>query len=73
MSFLSLAAYNGYDLMDMTALYSNDQILSMVQVSNLLLFVWLLFTGFYHLYFYFHNKFDGEDDAKGKDKEKKEK
>lgn len=58
MSFLSLAAYHGLDLMEITTLYENDTILSFVQVSNLLLFVWLLFTVFYHLYHFFKKKFD---------------
>ena len=58
MSFLSLAAYHGLDLMEITTLYENDTILSFVQVSNLLLFVWLLFTGFYHLYHFYKKKFD---------------
>ncbi|MBP5679035.1 MAG: hypothetical protein J6X28_04330 [Bacilli bacterium] len=58
MSFLTLSAYDGYDLVDMVSLYENDVILSLVQVSNLLLFVWLLFTGFYHLYLYFKKKYD---------------
>ena len=58
MSFLSLAAYNAFDLMDFTALYSNDVILSLVQVSNLLLFFWFIFTCFYHLYYYYKKKFD---------------
>ena len=58
MSFLSLAAYYGYDLMDIPALYENDVILSLVQVSNLLLLVWIIFTGFYHLYLFFKKKYD---------------
>ena len=58
MSFLSLAAYNAYDLMDIPTLYENEIILSLVQVSNLLLFLWLIYTGFYHLYGYFKKKFD---------------
>lgn len=58
MSFLSLSAYNGVDLMDIATLYENNEILSFVQISNLLLFVWLLFTGFYHLYLFFKKKFD---------------
>jgi len=58
MSFLSLAAYHGLNLMEITTLYENDTILSFVQVSNLLLFVWLLFTGFYHLYHFYKKKFD---------------
>ena len=58
MSFLTLSAYNGYDLMDMASLYENDVILSLVQVSNFILFIWLIFTGFYHLYRFFQKKFD---------------
>ena len=58
MSFLSLAAYHSYDMSDMATLYGNEEILSMVQVSNLLLFLWLIFTGFYHLYLYFKKKYD---------------
>ena len=58
MSFLSLSAYNGYDLMEITKLYENDTILSFVQVSNLLLFVWIIYTGFYHLYGFYKKKFD---------------
>ncbi|MBR3211398.1 MAG: hypothetical protein IKF71_05640 [Bacilli bacterium] len=59
-SFLSLAAYNAYDLIDITKLYENDVILSIIQVSNLLLFIWLIFTGFYHLYHFYKKKFDKE-------------
>lgn len=58
MSFLTLSAYNGYDLMDMVSLYENDVILSLVQVSNFILFLWFLYTGFYWLYWYFKKKFD---------------
>ena len=58
MSFLTLSAYNGYDLVDMFSLYENDVILSLVQVSNFILFIWLLYTGFYHLYLFYKRKFD---------------
>lgn len=58
MSFLTLASYNSYDLMDIPTLYENDTVLSLVQLSNLLLFLWILFTGFYYLYHYFKKKFD---------------
>ena len=50
MSFMALSAYDGVDLMDITNLYKNDTILSLVQMSNFLLVTWLLFTGFYYLY-----------------------
>lgn len=58
MSFLSLCAYNSYDLLEITTLYENETILSLVQISNLLLFIWLIFTGFYHLYGFYKKKFD---------------
>ncbi len=58
MSFISLAAYDGVDLLDISVLYQNDTILSFVQVSNLILVIWLLFTGFYWLYKYFKKRFD---------------
>jgi hypothetical protein len=58
MSFISLAAYDGVDLLDISVLYQNNTILSFVQVSNLILLIWLLFTGFYWLYRYFKKKYD---------------
>ena len=58
MSFLSLAAYNAVDLLDLSKLYQSDTILSFVQISNLLLLIWLIYTGFYHLYLYFQKKYD---------------
>lgn len=58
MSFISLATYDMVDLMDITLLYENNVILSLVQISNLILVLWLLFTGFYHLYRYFKEKYD---------------
>ena len=57
-SFLSLASYDMVDLLDITKLYENDVILSIVQISNLLLVIWLIVTGFYHLYLYFKKKYD---------------
>lgn len=58
MSFIALAAYDSVDLVDVTNLYQNDTILSLVQVSNFLLVIWLFFTGFYYLYKYFKKKYD---------------
>ena len=58
MSFMALASYSGVDLINVVDLYKNEVILSIVQVSNLLLLVWCLFTVFYHLYLYFKKKFD---------------
>jgi len=58
MSFLSLSAVDGVDLINVTKLYQNDTILSLVQISNLLLVVWFIITGFYHLYQFYKKKFD---------------
>lgn len=58
MSFIALSAYDGVDLVDTAKLYQNDTILSFVQISNFLLLVWLLYTGFYHLYKYLKKRFD---------------
>jgi len=58
MSFIALAAYDGVDLVDVSNLYENETILSLVQISNFILVIWILFTLFYHLYQYFHKKYD---------------
>ena len=52
MTFMALSAFDGVDLMEITELYKNDTILSIVQISNLLLVIWLIVTGFYYLYRY---------------------
>ena len=56
MAFIALAAYDSVDLVDVAVLYQNETILSLVQISNLILLIWALFTGFYHLYIYFKKK-----------------
>ena len=58
MSFVALAAYDGVDLLDLASLYQNNTILSLVQVSNFILVIWLLYTGFYWLFQYFKRKYD---------------
>lgn len=57
-SFIALAAYDSVDLVDVTVLYQNETVLSLVQISNFILLVWLIFTGFYHLYKFFRKKYD---------------
>lgn len=57
-SFISLATYDGVDFLDVTKVYQNDTILSFVQISNLLLVIWTIFTGFYHLYLFYKKKYD---------------
>lgn len=58
MAFISLAAYDGVDIANVAVLYQNNTILSLVQVSNLSLFIWIFFTVFYHLFLYFKKKYD---------------
>ncbi len=58
MSFLSLAAIDNVDLIHVTKLYENDTILSLVQVSNFLLVIWIIFTFFYYLYHFYQKKYD---------------
>ncbi len=58
MSFIALAAYDSVDLVDVSNLYQNETILSLVQISNFILLIWLIFTGFYHLYKFFRRKYD---------------
>lgn len=57
-SFLSLCSYEMLDMMDTAKLYENNVILSIVQLSNFILLIWLIITGFYHLFLYFKKKFD---------------
>ena len=58
MSFMSLCSYDSVDVIDVTALYENETILSIVQISNFILLIWIIFTCFYHLYRYFKRKYD---------------
>lgn len=51
--FISVISYNKIDLASTIDLYSNNSILSLVQVSNVLFVMWFLFTFFYNLYKYF--------------------
>ena len=60
LSFVAIATYNGINLSDTVLLYRYDVILSIVQMSNLLLLIWILFTIFYYLYNYFKKKYDKE-------------
>lgn len=57
-SFLSLCSYDMVDMMDTAKLYENNIILSIVQISNFILLIWIIITGFYQLFGYFKRKFD---------------
>ncbi len=61
MSFVALAAYDSVDLVEVSVLYQNETILSLVQISNLILLIWLIFTGFYHLFKFFKRRYDGDE------------
>ena len=58
MSFIVLSSSSGVDLLSVVDLYKNETILSLVQVSNLILVIWFVYTFFYKLYFYYKKKYD---------------
>ena len=58
LAFISICTYDKLDLSDLVEFYKNDTILVIVQISNLLLFGWIIFTFFYRLYLFFKIKFD---------------
>lgn len=58
MSFIVLSVYSDVDIYETVTLYQNDIILSIVQISNLLFFIWIIVSCFYELYQYYQDKFD---------------
>lgn len=56
--FVVLAVYSKIDFADTVALYQNNQILTLVQVSNLIVLFWFVVSCFYYLYLFFKKKFD---------------
>ncbi len=60
-SFMSIVAYQNVDFTDFLVLYQNDVILSIIQISNFILFFWIIFTAFYYLYKMFKRKFEKKD------------
>ena len=56
--FVGSANLNHVDLADTVSLYQHDQILSIVQLSNLVFLSWIVVSFFYHLYLFFRRKFD---------------
>lgn len=58
MLFISLTAYNNIKIENNVNLYANTNILVIVQISNILLLVWVIFTFFYRLYIFFQKKYD---------------
>ena len=56
--FIVLAVYSKIDFADTVALYQNNQVLTLVQVSNLIVLFWFVVSCFYYLYLFFKKKFD---------------
>ena len=56
--FLSIVISNSMNLADKISLYKNDLVLSIVQISNFILVLWIMFTFFYKLFIFYKNKFD---------------
>lgn len=56
--FIILVVNAKIDMADTVALYQNNQILSVVQISNLVVLFWFIISFFYHLYLFFKNRFD---------------
>lgn len=51
--FISVISYNKIDLASVVDLYSDNSILSLVQIGNFLFVMWFIFTLFYNLFRYF--------------------
>lgn len=56
--FIVRVTMNGIVLMDLSNVYNDEVILSIVQISNLLFVIWIIVTGFYKLYNFYKKKFD---------------
>ena len=57
-SFIALSTIDGIDLINVVDLYKNNTILSIVQISNFILLIWIIYTCFYHLFIYFRKNYD---------------
>ena len=58
MAVVSLAVSNKLDLSSTVSLYTNDTILSFIQVSNIIFFFWCEYTLLYYFYKYLEKKID---------------
>lgn len=57
-NFILVVFNNKLDLTDKVSLYTNDLVLSIVQLSNLVFVVWLVVILFYKLYCFFKKNYD---------------
>ncbi len=58
MAIISLATKNGIDLSVVNELYKNETILSFIQISNIIFFLWVEYTCLYHFYKFLEKNFD---------------
>ena len=56
--YVILITTNGIDLGNIVSIYSNEVVLSIVQISNLIFVIWVIVTLFYKLYLFFKKKVD---------------
>ena len=57
-NFITAIGQYKLDLADKVSLYSNNLVLSIVQISNLVFLIWIIVILFYNLYNYFKKKYD---------------
>jgi len=55
---ISITLTNGMDLTDIKAIYEHNTLLSFIQISNMIFFLWIEFILVYNLYQYFKRKYD---------------
>lgn len=58
MAIISLATKNNIDLSIMNELYKNETILSFIQISNIVFFLWGEYTALYYFYKFLGSKLD---------------
>ena len=58
MAVISIALTNDINLSSTVSLYTNDTLLSFIQMSNLLFAFWIEFTILYYFYKFLQKKFD---------------
>ena len=59
-SFMAVVSTSKVDMMDTVSMYTNNYILSLVQISNVIFIFWLIITLFSMLYRFFKKKYDKE-------------
>lgn len=57
-SFIAIVIDKKLDLIDVVSLYTNNNVLALVQISNFIFLLWIVVTIFYKLYHYFKVKYD---------------